>query len=238
MSKAFTLIELLIVVAIIAILAAIAVPNFLEAQVRSKVSRCKADQRSIAVAIESYTADWNMPPLSKLHWKYFLNVQPTISLYRVTTPVAYITKVPGDIFVINGTVWGSTLVKDNPFDYQSMIPSYPNSTGADGSTAATINRSNADWEAARGWGYTWAVTSDGPSRSTQNMSIVAFLARFNENYRNANPAYDPTNGVKSFGKIMRTNAGQKQDVPYPCRNGNPNYFGTCQCAVPRPVGDH
>jgi prepilin-type N-terminal cleavage/methylation domain-containing protein len=60
--KAFTLIELLIVVAIIAILAAIAVPNFLEAQTRSKVSRAKADMRTLATAIESYTVDYNKPP--------------------------------------------------------------------------------------------------------------------------------------------------------------------------------
>ncbi len=60
--KGFTLIELLIVVAIIAILAAIAVPNFLEAQVRSKVSRVKADQRSLATAIEAYYVDNNAYP--------------------------------------------------------------------------------------------------------------------------------------------------------------------------------
>lgn len=57
--KGFTLIELLIVVAIIAILAAIAVPNFLEAQVRSKVSRVKADQRSLATGLEAYYVDNN-----------------------------------------------------------------------------------------------------------------------------------------------------------------------------------
>ena len=60
--KAFTLIELLIVVAIIAILAAIAVPNFLEAQVRAKVSRVKADERSLTNAIEMYRVDWNIYP--------------------------------------------------------------------------------------------------------------------------------------------------------------------------------
>src|SRR6187401_1687051 len=61
---AFTLIELLIVVAIIAILAAIAVPNFLEAQVRAKVSRVRNDQRSLATGIETYFVDNNTYPVS------------------------------------------------------------------------------------------------------------------------------------------------------------------------------
>jgi len=68
-SRAFTLIELLIVVAIIAILAAIAVPNFLEAQTRAKVARVTADMRTMTTAVELYRIDNNKLPIRHDSWK-------------------------------------------------------------------------------------------------------------------------------------------------------------------------
>ena len=47
-SPGFTILELLFTVAIAGTLAAIAVPNFLEAQSRAKVSRAKADLRALS----------------------------------------------------------------------------------------------------------------------------------------------------------------------------------------------
>ena len=54
---AFTLIELLIVVVIIAILAALAIPNMLQAQVRAKVARTQSDMRTIALAWEARNSE-------------------------------------------------------------------------------------------------------------------------------------------------------------------------------------
>ena len=91
--RAFTLIELLIVVAIIAILAAIAVPNFLEAQTRAKISRVKSDQRAVATALEAYHVDYNKYPVPYDHYGLSGAIDYVQYLIDLTTPVAYITSV-------------------------------------------------------------------------------------------------------------------------------------------------
>ena len=55
--KGFTLIELMIVVAIIGILAAIAIPNFLSYQKKAKTSEAKTNLGAIRTCEESYRAE-------------------------------------------------------------------------------------------------------------------------------------------------------------------------------------
>ena len=110
MKKAFTLIELLIVIAIIAILALIAVPNFLEAQVRAKVSRVYADMRTVGVAIEAYSVDWGRPPVDTDEGQT-INLSPRHPQSRMiplTTPVAYLTGWIRDPFAMKGFTTGSS----------------------------------------------------------------------------------------------------------------------------------
>ncbi len=131
--RAFTLIELLIVVAIIAILAAIAVPNFLEAQVRAKVSRVQNDMRSVATALESYRIDGNSYPVVYPENNWVNGFVDGAFYAFLTTPISYITAGPKDPFVADVTRDGW----ENYYRYQDRF-SY---------NRAANRPSGADW----GW---------------------------------------------------------------------------------------
>lgn len=176
--KAFTLIELLIVVAIIAILAAIAVPNFLEAQVRSKVARCRADMRSMATGIEAYTTDGNKYPVGVGYPEGYVRYR----LKRITTPIAYMASIPGDPFKTQIAVGGGGQPGDEPsfiylinkyHDFQYYFDSDP-------SFRLCVPSGQIKW----------VLVSTGPK--VINTNYIVWVP------------YDPTNGTVSPGIIVRS----------------------------------
>ena len=99
-SRAFTLIELLIVVAIIGILAAIAIPNFQNAQVRAKISRVLSDLRSVQTALEMYQLDNNayMMGPADLAAAIGANFDGERVWRQLTTPITYMATILKDPF--------------------------------------------------------------------------------------------------------------------------------------------
>jgi prepilin-type N-terminal cleavage/methylation domain-containing protein len=77
---AFTLIELLIVVVVIGILTAIAVPAFARVKGRSRAAAIKADLRNLATAQEEYLGEFHTysPDISKLPYVSSSGVVVTI----------------------------------------------------------------------------------------------------------------------------------------------------------------
>ncbi|MFH1741828.1 MAG: prepilin-type N-terminal cleavage/methylation domain-containing protein [bacterium] len=110
--RSFTLIELLIVVAIIGILAAIAVPNFLNARMRAMVARMESDMKALGDALMMYRLD------NKCYFDQ-MSSNPARELMRLTTPVSYIAAIPQDPFRARSTKYQSTT---NNYDYSAYGP--------------------------------------------------------------------------------------------------------------------
>jgi type II secretion system protein G len=202
-ARAFTLIELLIVVAIIAILAAIAVPNFLEAQTRAKVTRCMADMRAIGNAIETYFVDNGKPPQDEQPdaWRSSAEYLSVLS-----TPICYIASLPPDPFATLGIISGSgENASHGTYNYHGYGPE-----------DATSNP-DAWWciERTIQKGFRWSLATVGPSRtycsptaSWTNMIPWNILAVIPGDPQNTYLyLYDATNGTKSRGYVMYTNKG-------------------------------
>lgn len=174
----FTLIELLIVVSIIAILASIALPNFLEAQIRSKVSRAKADMYSMAYALEAYHVDNNQYPETNVRerWRRFT---------MLTTPIAYMTSVPKDPFLPRDK-WD----EDNYLEWGPRHGYYK--LGC----TPLVKPSR------------WAMSSNGPDLDEDSVPIRLYPGYSDDVFMKLNPdynyaIYNPTNGTVSDGDVWK-----------------------------------
>ena len=91
----FTLVELLIVIAIIGILAAIAIPNLLNAVQRGRQKRTMADMKALAAAIEAYHVDNSMYPTAACLAGVYTNPGPFLGTDSFTNlSPTYIAQPP------------------------------------------------------------------------------------------------------------------------------------------------
>jgi len=217
--RAFTLIELLIVVAIIAILAAIALPNFLCAQVRAKASRVRADLRTIATALESYANDWNDYPLND-------GVYNVIPL-ELTTPVAYLTNATMvDPFCVTKLPSRTFGERERYYTYTRPV------TPGEVITHSAIGHAPPieAVEAVGGWPGNphvfekygrWRLVSNGPDMSYPDTDYMAYLCGTepitdpNCVLLGSDVSYDPTNGCVSEGNIVRTQLSPDGKICWP-----------------------
>lgn len=58
----FTLIELMVVIVIIGLLVAIALPNFIASQQRARVSSLKSNAKTLQISVETYNIDYQVYP--------------------------------------------------------------------------------------------------------------------------------------------------------------------------------
>src|SRR3984957_38288 len=117
--RGFPLIELMIVVAIIAILAGILIPNFVNARAQAQTSACESNLRSIATALELLYADEQDYGAAGTR-----NVTP--DNMKGASGVYYINNTPKDPAALDQTqdyqVTVTAAAGGNPATYQIVCP--------------------------------------------------------------------------------------------------------------------
>lgn len=204
--KAFTLIELLIVVAIIAILAAIAVPNFLEAQVRAKVSRAKTDMRTLDIGLSAYAIDFNRFPPGRMsdNAQNSFGVWPIRMVHELSTPVSYVTSTDApDPFGPDKTAFKTKTTERLSYGYYSF-DGLANSAwyAMMASNGAPVN----NWVFCKGF----QLESWGPDKTHDAATWLVQGAEYFVNIGEPDylgRIYDPTNGTISRGDVVRFGGG-------------------------------
>lgn len=194
-STAFTLIELLIVVSIIAILAAIAVPNFLAAQTRSKVARAKADMSTIATGLEAFAVDRNRYPAVGGILDPVYNV-----LYPLTTPISYLSTIPTEPWTRPVNTFLGKGTDQDPLGNSYFFQTANVDVGFGVTDPGALTR------------FSWSLASMGPDQVTI-FPYYAFSDVFSANGSHLRFVYDATNGTISSGDIYLRGGASRKVIP-------------------------
>ena len=214
MPAGFTLIELLIVVAIISILASIAVPNFLEAQIRAKSARAHAEMRTIEFGLEAYQIDNNSYPPARdmsdpdpaLHKNFDKSLSQR--LMPITTPIAYLGGLPKDIFPPLSGWNGKNATADLQFSSFTTYDYFDAESDYDEDMKNLDATPKGDaTDSTRG--CEWRLASCGPDL-WGSFGIVWGPMLVNVPNGREGVDYDPTNGSISNGDIVRTGARTRE----------------------------
>lgn len=217
--RGFTLIELLIVIAIILILISIALPNFLEAQIRAKVVNSQGELRSLETALVSYSLDHkrNMADGSELAQAgYNVSSEGDRFVYsQLTTPNLYVKSIPLDEFnsadrAVDdaGAGAGTRVAANNVYRYYAArwrclasnhkAPS-PIGEGCEAANSrGIVNGYPFDPDAA--FAGKWIVVSPGPDRSHGYGEWIMYRPQLQAG---SPRIYSPTNGTMSYGDLAR-----------------------------------
>jgi prepilin-type N-terminal cleavage/methylation domain-containing protein len=171
--KGFTLIELLIVIAIILILISIALPNFLEAQMRAKVTRAKAELRTLVTAQYEYYLDWNIYP-PETEDNIFGRGRGSQGHLWLTSPIKYIASVPIDPFRDKSDE-GELLTYESGGANAGTLPCYP---------CLVI----------------WCIFTRGPDMAENE--IYSEAPQWMKKDDGSIDSFSPTNGSRSLGDIF------------------------------------
>ncbi len=218
----FTLIELLIVIAIILILISIALPNFMEAQVRARLTSTRACLHAYRTANEAYNADFRMyvPDVDggeKIRggggtwyswWARYRRINcdsvgELCSFAMLTTPIPYMKKLCFDPFLSE--------TGDKRAGKAYSLPEYTSYLSGSG---ADFNPSRPDtrkWWGER-YGLRYAILSRGADLDVDNGdwdTLWLYLGSHQHHITQVPVIYSATNGTYSNGDLVVSNRGHE-----------------------------